>query len=141
MNISAFYCMFSLQFSTICVQLHSCHLYMSLHLWYVHIESMTKELESKMCNFSLFWIVVRTGLLKFQKFLFQLNSSHQYNHFEVQHSYVMIKIKEVVSNWIFLHFTACSHYNFLRIVFSYIHVICTCLLICDMSIYKVWLKN
>ena len=60
--ITIFYeCMFSLQFSTICVQLHSCHLYMSLHLWYVHIESMTKELESKMCNFSSFWVVVRTG--------------------------------------------------------------------------------
>ena len=35
------------------------------------------------------------------KILIQLNSSHQYNHFEVQHAYVMIKIKEVVSNQIF----------------------------------------
>ena len=48
--------MFSLQFSMISVQLHSCHLYMSLHVWYVHIEGMTKELESKMCNFSSFWV-------------------------------------------------------------------------------------
>ena len=68
------------------------------------------------------------------KILIQLNSSHQYNHFEVQHAYVTIKIKEVVSNQIFLSFAACSHYNFLRFVFSYIHVICTCLFMCDMSI-------
>ena len=68
------------------------------------------------------------------KILIQLNSSHQYNHFEVQHAYVTIKIKEVVSNGIFLSFVACSHYNFLRFVFSYIHVICTCLFMCDMSI-------
>ena len=31
---------------------------------------MTKELESKMCNFLSYWVVVRTGLLKFEKFLF-----------------------------------------------------------------------
>ena len=68
------------------------------------------------------------------KILIQLNSSHQYNHFEVQHAYVTIKIKEVVSNRIFLSFVACSHYNFLQFVFSYIHVICTCLFMCDMSI-------
>ena len=68
------------------------------------------------------------------KILIQLNSSHQYNHFEVQHAYVTIKIKEVVSNGIFLSFVACSHYNFLQFVFSYIHVICTCLFMCDMSI-------
>ena len=53
---------------------------------------------------------VITALLKI---LIQLNSSHQYDHFEVQHAYVMIKIKEVVSNRIFLSFAACSHYNFL----------------------------
>ena len=47
------------------------------------------------------------------KILIQLNSSHQYDHFEVQHAYVMIKIQEVVSNQIFLSFAACSHYNFL----------------------------
>ena len=70
MNISEFCCMFSLQLSTICVQLHSCHLCLFLHVWYIHIESMTKELESKMCNFSSFWVVVRTEELKFQKFLF-----------------------------------------------------------------------
>ena len=71
------------------------------------------------------------------KILIHLNSSHQYNHFEVQHAYVMIKIKEVVSNRIVLSFAACSHYNFLQFVFSYIHVICTCLFMCDMSIEKV----
>ena len=68
------------------------------------------------------------------KILIQLNSSHQYDHFEVQHAYVTIKIKEVVSNQIFLSFVACSHYNFLQFVFSYIHVICTYLFMCDMSI-------
>ena len=219
---------------------HSCHLYMSLHVWYVHIESMTKELESNMCNFFIilsscenlgnsnfknsysveflssiqsfwgktclwynqnlkklwaikyFFILLHVLITIFYEFVFryihvictclficdmsiykvwlknwkiknvqffiilsscenwvtqiskiliQLNSSHQYNHFEVQHAYVTIKIKEVVSNQIFLHFTACSHYNFLWFVFSYIHVICSCLFICDMSIYKVWLKN
>ena len=47
------------------------------------------------------------------KILIQLDSSHQYNRFEVQHAYVMIKSKEVMSNLIFLSFTSCSHYNFL----------------------------
>ena len=45
--------MFSLQFSMTPVQIHSPHLYMSLHAYYAHIERMTKELESKMCNFSI----------------------------------------------------------------------------------------
>ena len=62
--------MFSLQVSMISVQLHSSHLYMCLYVWYVYIESMTKELESKMCNISSFWVVLRTGYLKFHKFLF-----------------------------------------------------------------------
>ena len=34
----------------------------------------------------------------------QLDSSHQYDHFEVQYAYVIIKIKEVMSNPIFLEF-------------------------------------
>ena len=34
----------------------------------------------------------------------QLDSSHQYNRFEVQPAYVMIKIKEVMSNPMFLEF-------------------------------------
>ena len=70
--------MFSLQFSTICVQLHSCHLYMSLHVWYVHIESMTKELESKICNFSSFWVflsfVVHMFSLQFSTISVQFSS-------------------------------------------------------------------
>ena len=78
MNISEFCCMFSLQFSTICVQLHSSHLYMSLHVWYVHIEGMTKELESKMCNFSSFWVflssVVYMFLLQFSTISVQFSS-------------------------------------------------------------------
>ena len=49
------------------------------------------------------------------KILIQLDSSHQYDHFEVQHAYVTIKSKEVMSNPIFLSFTSCSHYNFLVI--------------------------
>ena len=42
------------------------------------------------------------------KILIQLNSSHQYDDFEMQHAYAMIKIKEVVSNRIFLSFVACG---------------------------------
>ena len=42
-------------------------------------------------------------VLKFEKILIQLDSSHQYNCFEVQHANVMIKIK-VISNPIFLEF-------------------------------------
>ena len=34
----------------------------------------------------------------------QLDSSHQYDHFEVQHAYVMIKIEEVMRSPIFLEF-------------------------------------
>ena len=34
----------------------------------------------------------------------QLDSSHQYDHFEVLYACVMIKIKEVMSNPIFLEF-------------------------------------
>ena len=64
----------------------------------------------------------------------QLDSSHQYDHFEVHHAYVMINIKEVVSNQIFLSFAACPHYKFLRFLISYIHLICTCPFMCDMSI-------
>ena len=33
-----------------------------------------------------------------------MDSSHQYDHLEVQHAYVIIKIKEVMSNPIFLEF-------------------------------------
>ena len=47
------------------------------------------------------------------KILIQLDSSHQYDCFEVQHAYVMIKSKEVMSNLIFLSFTSYYHYNFL----------------------------
>ena len=126
--------MFSLQFSTNSIQLHSCHLYMSLHVWYVHIESMTKELESKMSNFFIILSSCENWVTQTSKILIQLNSSHKYEDFEVQHAYDTIKIKEIVINQIFLRFTACSHYNFLWFVFSYIHVICTCLFICDMSI-------
>ena len=42
--------------------------------------------------------------MKFGKILIQFDSSHQYDNFEVQHAYVMIKIKEVMSNPIFLEF-------------------------------------
>ena len=44
------------------------------------------------------------------KILIQLDSPQQYNHFEVQHAYVMIKIKEVMSNPIFLEF--CYMFSF-----------------------------
>ena len=126
--------MLSLQFSTTFVQLHSCHLFMSLHVWYDHIKSMTKELESKMCNFISFLSSCENWVTEFSKILIQLNSSHQYDHFEVQHAYVSIKIKEVMSNQKYLSPVACSHYSLVQFVFSYIHVICTCLFMCVMSI-------
>ena len=64
---------------------------------------MTKELESKICNFLSFWVVVRTGFLKFEKFLFSwiplintivLSATCLFT----------IKIKEVMSNPIFSEF-------------------------------------
>ena len=39
------------------------------------------------------------------KILLQLDSLNQYNHFELQHQYVSINIKEVMSIQRFLHFT------------------------------------
>ena len=68
-------------------------------------------------------------------------SSHQYNDYwwlknwnqkcailwSSQISKILIQLRSVVSNQIFLSFVACAHYNFLWFVFSYIHVICTCL--------------
>ena len=51
---------------------------MSLHVWYVHIEGMTKELESKMCNFSSFWVflsfVVHMFSLQFSTISVQFSS-------------------------------------------------------------------
>ena len=87
-----------------------------------------------MYNFFIILCSCENWLTQISKILIQLNSSHQYDHFEVQHAYLTIKIKEVVSNQIFLNSVACSHYNFLRFVFSYIHVISTCLFMCDMSL-------
>ena len=62
---------------------------------------MTKELESKMCNFFIYLSSCENWVTQISKILNQLNSSYQYDHFEVQHAYVTIKIKEVVSNRIF----------------------------------------
>ena len=59
---------------------------------------MTKEIESKMCNFFIILSSCENWVTQIPKILIQLNSSHQYDHFEVQHAYVMIKIKEDVSN-------------------------------------------
>ena len=66
-----------------------------------------------MYNFFIILCSRENGLTQISKILIQLNSSHQYDHFEVQHAYLTIKIKEVVSNQIFLNSVACSHYNFL----------------------------
>ena len=44
--------------------------------------------------------------------LIQLDSSLQYNYFEVQHAYVMIKIKEVMSNLIFFEFYCMFSFQF-----------------------------
>ena len=68
------------------------------------------------------------------KIVIQLDSTNQYENFDMQHAYVMIKIKEVMSNPIFLSFTACSHSNFLWLLFRYIHLICTCLSMHNMLI-------
>ena len=57
-----------------------------------------------MCNFLSFLSSCENWVTQIWKFLIQLDSSHQYNRFEVQHAYVMIKIKEVMSNPIFLEF-------------------------------------
>ena len=46
---------------------------------------------------------VCTWVTHIREILIQLDSSHQYDCFEVQHAYVMIKIK-VMSNPIFLKF-------------------------------------
>ena len=87
--------MFSLQFSVISVQIHSSYLYMSLHVWYAHIERITKELESKMCEIFIILSSCENWVTQISKILIQLDSSHQYDCFEVQHAYVMIKSKEV----------------------------------------------
>ena len=68
------------------------------------------------------------------KIVIQLDSTNQYENFDMQHANVMIKIKEVMSNPIFLSFTACSHSNFLWLLFRYIHLICTCLSMHNMLI-------
>ena len=39
------------------------------------------------------------------KILFQLDSSNQYDHFEVQYAYVLMNIKEVMRIQTFLEFT------------------------------------
>ena len=69
------------------------------------MERMTKELESKMCNFFFFILSsCENWVTQISKILIQLDSPHQYDSFEVQHAYVTIKIKEVMSNPIFLKF-------------------------------------
>ena len=68
------------------------------------------------------------------KIVIQLDSTKQYENFNMQHANVMIKIKEVMSNPIFLSFTACSHSNFPWLLFRYIHLICTCLSMHNMLI-------
>ena len=127
LNISEFYCMFSFQFSKTSVQIHSSHLsismcpYRSLKNW------------NPQCAFIIL-SSCENWVSQMWKILIQLDSSLQYDQFEVQHAYVMIKIKEVMSNWIFLSFTACSHSNFLKLLFRYIHLICTHLLMYNMPI-------
>ena len=122
---------------TIFFELHSVTFMSSVHVSSFVISPCRKydsTIGIKNVQFFIILSSCENWVTQISKILIQLNFSHQYNHFEIQHAYVMIKIKEVVSNQIFLHFTACSHYNFLRFVFSYIHVICTYLFICDMSI-------
>ena len=70
---------------------------MYLCVLHAHIERMTKELESKMCNFFIILSSCENWVTQIWKMLIQLDSSHQYNHFEVQHACVTIKIKEVMN--------------------------------------------
>ena len=125
---------FLFQFYKASVQIHLSHLYPSLHVLYAHMEMITKELKSKMYNFSSFWCSCKNKVSQMWKILIQLDSSLQYDRFEVQHAYVMIKIKEVMSNWIFLSFTAYSHFIFLNLLFRYIYLICTRLSMYNMPI-------
>ena len=77
---------------------------MSLCVLYAHIEMITKELESKMCNFFIILSSCENWVTQISIILIQLDSSYQYYRFEVQHDNATIKIKEVMSNLIFSEF-------------------------------------
>ena len=93
-----------------------------------------KRFDMKNVKFFIILSSCENWVTQISKILIQLNFSHQYDHFEVQHAYVMFNIKEDISNQIFLSFAVFPHYKFLWFLFSYIHLICTCVFVCDMSI-------
>ena len=66
----------------------------------------------KMCMFLIILSSCENGVTEIWEILIQLDSSLQYNHFEVQHAYVMIKIKEVMSNLIFSEFYCMFSFQF-----------------------------
>ena len=90
---------------------------------------MTKELESKMCNFFLILNSFENWVNEIWKILIQLDSSHQYNCYEVQHAFVWIKIKEVMSNSIFSEFYYMFSFQFSMTPVQIINLISTCLLV------------
>ena len=59
---------------------------------------MTKDLESKKCNFFIILSNRQKLVTQISKIHIQLDFTHQYNHYEVQYACVTIKIKEVVNN-------------------------------------------
>ena len=73
---------------------------------------MTKELESKMCNFFIILSSCENWVTQIWEILIQLDLSLQYDHFEVQHACVIIKIKEVMSNLIFFEFYLMFSFQF-----------------------------
>ena len=76
---------------------------MFLCVLYAQKKRMTKELESKNVQFVLILSSCENWVTQIWKILIQLDSSHQYNRFEVQHACATIKIK-VMSNLISLEF-------------------------------------
>ena len=70
-------------------------------IYLCNVEKNKQECLSALCRTVCicFTLVTHIG-----EIFIQLDSSHQYDRFEVQHAYVMIKIKEVMSNPIFFEF-------------------------------------
>ena len=66
----------------------------------------------KMCIFKIILSSCENWVTQIWEILIQLDSFLQYNHFEVQHAYVTIKIKEVMSNLIFSKFYCMFSFQF-----------------------------
>ena len=134
--------MFSFQFSITSVQIDSTsYLHVSPFIIMLIQKGWLKNWNQKCVIFQHFEQLWELGNSNLKRILLQLDCSYQYDSNEVQHAYVKIKMKEVMSNPIFLSFTECSHSNFLLLLFRYIHLISTCLSMHNMPIWKGWLKN